>query len=141
MSTLDSLIRVHRWQLDEQRRALAELEQLAATLRADVQRLDSEHQLEQDFASKTPEASFGYATYAGSVIERRRKLLLSLAEAEQRGAAARETLAEAFQEAKRYEIAAANRILHQRRVQERVEQGTMDELAANTHRRSVTSSE
>ncbi len=141
MSTLDSLIRLHRWQLDEQRRCVAELEQLAATLRSDLQRLDAEHELERDFASKTPEASFGYATYAGAVIERRRKLMHSLAEAEQRTAAARETLAEAFQEAKRYEIAAANRILHQRRTQERVEQGTMDELASNAHRRSITSIE
>jgi flagellar export protein FliJ len=141
MSTLDSLIRVHRWQLDEQRRAVAELERLVATLRSDVQRLDAEHELEQDFASKTPEASFGYASYAGSVIERRRKRLLSLAEAEQRSTVARETLAEAFQEAKRYEIAAANRILHQRRVQERVDQGTMDELASNSHRRSENTDE
>lgn len=136
MSTLDSLIRIHRWQLDEQRRCVAELEQLATTLRADLQRLDTEHELERDFASKSPEASFGYGTYAGAMIERRRKLSHSLAEAEQRVAAARETLAEAFQEAKRYEIAAANRVLHQRRMQERVEQNTMDELATNIHRRS-----
>jgi flagellar export protein FliJ len=136
MSTLESLIRVHRWQLDEQRRAVAELEELAATLRADLQRLDTEHESEQEFASKSPEASFGYGTYAGALIERRRKLLQSLAEAEQRTATAREALAEAFQEAKRYEIAAAKRVLNQRLAQERVEQHAMDELASNVHRRA-----
>jgi len=136
MSTLDSLIRLHRWQLDEQRRRVAEFEALAAKLRDDVRRLDAEQTSEQEFASKSPEASFGYGSYASTLIERRRKLSQSLADTEQRTNVAREALAEAFQEAKRYEIAAAKRVLHQRVAQERADQRTTDELASDIHRRS-----
>ena len=135
MSTLDSLIRLHRWQLDEQRRRVAELEALAAKLRGDVQRLDAEQTSEQEFAGRSPEASFGYGSYASALIERRRKLHQSLVDAEKQINAAREALAEAFQEAKRYEIAAAKRVLSQRLMQERAEQNTMDELASDIRRR------
>ena len=136
MSTLDSLIRLHRWQLDEQRHRVAELEALAAKLSADVQRLDAEQATEQAFASQSPEASFGYGSYASALIERRRKLNQSLADAEKQTNTAREALAAAFQEAKRYEIAAAKRVLSQRLMQERAEQRTMDELASDVHRRA-----
>lgn len=136
MSTLDSLIRLHRWQLDEQRRRVAELEALAAKLRDDVQRLDAEQASEQAFASTSTEASFGYGSYASLLITRRQKLNQSLADTEKRTSTAREALAQAFQEAKRYEIAAAKRLLHQRLTQERAEQHTMDELAADVHRRA-----
>jgi flagellar FliJ protein len=137
MSTLDSLIRLHRWQLDEQRRRVAELEALAAKLRDDLQRLDAEQASEQEFASKSPEAAFGYGSYASALIERRRKLGHSLADTEQRTGTAREALAEAFQEAKRYEIAAAKRVLHQRVAQDRAEQHVTDELASDIHRRTT----
>ena len=136
MSTLDSLIRLHRWQLDEQRRRVAELEALAAKLRDDLRRLDVEQASEQEFAGRSPEASFGYGSYATSLIERRRKLSESLADTEQRTATAREALAEAFQEAKRYEIAAAKRVLHQRVTQDRAEQRVTDELASTIYQRS-----
>jgi len=136
MSAVDSLIRLHRWQLDEQRRRVAELEQLIAKLQAEMQRLDSEQAAEQTAAAKSPEAAFAYGSYAGAVIDRRQKLARSLAEAEQKTAEAREALAEVFQEVKRYEIAAAKRILHQRLQDDRVQQNDMDEMAIEIHRRT-----
>jgi|SRR5215469_381267 len=138
MSTLDSLIRIHRWQLDEQRRRVSELEALAATLRDDVERLDAEQASEQAVASRSAEIMYGYGSYAAAMVERRQKLRQSLAETERQLATAREALAAAFQEAKRYEIAAANRLMHQRLTQERIEQAVMDELATDIHRRSGT---
>lgn len=136
MSTLDTLIRIHRWQLDEHRRRVAELESLAATLRDDVQRLDAEQASEQEVVRRSNGIAYGYGSYTAALIERRQKLVRSLAEAEQRTTTAREALASAFQEAKRYEIAAAKRALHQRMTQERVDQRGTDELAADIHRRS-----
>ena len=38
MSSLDTLIKLHRWQLDEQRRKVVEFENLAERLRAELQR-------------------------------------------------------------------------------------------------------
>src|SRR5579862_226068 len=133
-STLESLIRVHRWQLDEQRRNVAEIESLIAKLRADLEHLEVERETEQRIAATSAEASFAYAAYAAALIERRRKLTLSLVEAEQQAAKAREALADVFQEVKRYEIAAARRLLNQRAEAERLQQNDMDEIAIGVHR-------
>lgn len=135
MTTLDSLIRLHRWQVDEQRRQLAALEELAEKLREDLRRLEDEQTNEQAVARATPEIAFSYGSYAGALVERRRNLLASLADAETHASAARESLAAAFQEAKRYEIAAARRRLNRRREADRIEQASMDELAIDIHRR------
>jgi len=135
MSTLDSLIRLNRWQLDEQRRCVAELEQLAVKLRAELARLEQEQAAEQAAAQRSPEAAYGYGAYAETVIERRRKLTQSLADTDQKMAKARDALSEAFQEVKRYEIAAARRVLAQRTEQERLQQRDTDEQAGNLYRR------
>jgi flagellar export protein FliJ len=138
MSTLDSLIRLHRWQLDERRRRVAELETLAATLRGELDRLEVEQVAEQQAAQNSPEASFAYGSYAGAMVERRRKLKQSLSETEQQAVKAREALAEVFQEVKRYEIASAKRILNQRVQADRVQQHDLDEIAIDIHRRAAS---
>ena len=135
MSTLDSLIRLHRWRLDEARRQVAELEQLTAKLRAELEALHQEQIAEQAAARNSPEASFAYGNYAGAVIERRRKLTHSLIATEQQATKAREALAEIFQEVKRYEIAAARRRLAQRVETERREQSQKDDLGTEIFRR------
>ena len=135
MSALDSLIRLHRWQLDERKRHLADLEALAETLRDERSRLVLEEQREQAAASASPEAAFAYAGYAHGLIERRRKLLQSLAEIDGQIAKAREDLAEAFQEVKRYEITAASRLRQQQIREQRRQQRALDELGVAAFRR------
>ena len=138
MSTLDSLIRINRWQLDEKRRHLADLEALAARLRDEQRRLDDEEKREQAAATASPEAAFAYAGYAQALVERRRKLMQSLAEVAQQITAAHEALAEAFQEMKRYEITAASRARQAELGERRREQGVLDELGVEGFRRRAS---
>ncbi len=137
MSTLDSLIRLHRWQLDEHRRQVAALEELAAKLRAEMQRLEAEKASEQDVAGRSAEGAFAYGNYANALIERRAKLQQSLTETEQELVKAREALASVFQEVKRYEVAAARRVLAQRVERDRRQQNEMDDIAIDIHRRKT----
>lgn len=137
MSSLESLIRLHRWRLDEQQRNVAALEDLRAQLQAEFDRLDAEQAAEQEVAGKSPEASYGYDSYVVSLLDRRRRLGHSLADAERQIAKAREALAEIFQEVKRYEIAAARRLLNERILLEHQEQRDMDEIAIDVHRRAA----
>ena len=51
-STLKSLIRLHRWQVDERRRQVAELEGFAEKLRQDMARLAEERAAEQTAAAR-----------------------------------------------------------------------------------------
>jgi flagellar FliJ protein len=135
VSTLESLIRLHRWQLDERRRHLADLDALANRLRGELARLVTEQQAEQGVASASLEAGTAYGAYARRLVERRRKLAESIVSVEQQIVQAREALSEAFREVKRYEIAAASRASqHSKRIARR-DQASLDEVAAETDRR------
>ena len=68
-SGLHTLIRLHKWRLDEKRRALAELQALADKLAQDTARLEREITAEQEIARTSPEASFGYGNFAKQAIE------------------------------------------------------------------------
>ena len=71
MSALESLIRLHRWQLDERRRQLAELDTLGDKLRLEQTRLTAEERQEQSVAASSHEAATAYGPYARRLIERR----------------------------------------------------------------------
>jgi flagellar protein FliJ len=135
MSAIESLIRLYRWQLDERKRHLADLEGLAARLREDEQRLEEENAREQALVATSPEAAYVYAGYARNLIERRRKLRQSQAEVAQQITEARDALADAFQEVKRYEITAANRARLETEREERRQQQVMDGLGTDAYRR------
>jgi flagellar export protein FliJ len=135
VSALDSLIRVNRWRLDEQRRQLAELDRLAERLREEGVRLEQELTSEQQVAGASYEAGLGYPSFARELIDRRRKLAASLAEVEGQIIAAREALAETFGEMKRYEVAAANRSKRERLVAARKQGIAQDEIAMQIYRR------
>ncbi len=138
MSALDSLIRINRWKIDEQRRQLGELERLAERLRGESMRLEQELTSEQQVAAASLEAGYSYPGYARELIERRRKLADSLAEVEGQMTAAREALAGAFREMKRYEITAANRSKRERLAVDRRQRIVQDEVAMQIFRRRET---
>ncbi|HEY3917823.1 MAG TPA: flagellar FliJ family protein [Stellaceae bacterium] len=135
MSSLDTLIKLYRWQLDEQRRRVAEFERLAEKLRLQLRRLDEEETNEQQVATASHDASYAYGGYARSLIDRRDKLTKSVRDTEQRIVEARAALADAYAEVKRYEIAAANRLLAKHRGLERLRQKELDEVAIGGFRR------
>jgi len=109
MSTLESLIRLHRWQVDERRRQVVELEGFSEKLRQEMARLAEERAAEQAAAGASFLARHVYPGYIRRALERQKTLEQSLAETEAQIAQARDALAEAFQELKRYEVASANR--------------------------------
>jgi flagellar protein FliJ len=135
MSTIDTLIRVNRWKLDERRRQLGELERLLERLGSEVVRLAQEQTREQQVAAASPEANYAYGGYARELIERRQKLAASIAEVESQLVVAREALAETYGEVKRYEIAAANRQKRDRVAGERRQRIVQDEVALQVYRR------
>ena len=128
-SGLHTLIRLHKWRLDEKRRALAELQALADKLAQDTARLEREILAEQEIARTSPEASFGYGNFAKQAIERRRRLAQSVAQVEHQIAEATEEMAEAFQELKRYELAQEGRDRRDEAKRKTRENAALDEVA------------
>jgi chromosome segregation ATPase len=135
VAALETMIRVQRWQLDERRQQLAELERLAEKLRGEARRLVEELAAEQRAATQSTEAGFAYAGYAKAMVDRQARLQDSLAEVDGQIAQARDALAEAFAEMKRYEMAQAGRVRRARASAARRQQILQDELAMQMHRR------
>ena len=128
-SGLHTLIRLHKWRLDEKRRALAELQALADKLAQDTARLEREILAEQEIARSSPEASFGYGNFAKQAIERRKRLAQSVAQVEHQIAEATKEMAEAFQELKRYELAQEGRDRREDAKRKTRENAALDEVA------------
>jgi flagellar FliJ protein len=135
MRTLETLIKVHKHQLDEKRRALTDLENLRADLVGQREKLDGDLAREQEIAKTVECGAFAYAAFHQGYIARRDTLMASLAELETRIAAAREEVSTAFQDLKRHEIALASRQRKQREEEERRTQITLDEVSLDMHRR------
>ncbi|EWY35676.1 hypothetical protein N825_35980 [Skermanella stibiiresistens SB22] len=126
---LHTLIRLHKWRLDEKRKALAELQTLADKLANDVARLENEIKSEQEIARGSAEASFGYANFAKLAIERRKRLAQSIAQVEAQITEATDEMAEAFQEVKRYELAQEGRDKRDEAKRKQRENAALDEVA------------
>jgi hypothetical protein len=139
VSALDTVIRVQRWQLDERRAQLAELERLEARLTGEVQRLLQELEAEHRVATASLEAGLAYTSYATAIRDRQARINVSLVEVQGQIRQAREALAEAFQEVKRYETAAANRMRQQKAALDRGQRIAQDEMALQIHRRRQAS--
>ena len=137
MSTLESLIRLHRWQVDERRRHVNELEGLSEKLQLELARLAEERRAEEVAATASFDAQRAYPGYIRRALERQETLERSLAEIEAQILQARDALAAAFQELKRYEIASANRERHRLHAEHRRERIETDAIALENFRRKA----
>jgi len=135
MRNRDSLIRLHRFHVDEKRRKLAELELMIQEFRARERELEAQVEAEQKKAGISDVAHFAYPMFAKSVIRRRQNILTSIADIEAQLDSAKEELSDAFRELKKYEVIEDNRKRKMRKEVMRVEQAQLDEVALGIHRR------
>ena len=136
MSTLGSLVRVHTWALDEKRQTLAGMERLAEKLENDLRDLEAELLRERSAATGSVEGTIAFPAFVAAALERRKKLLVSIANLELAIEAAREEVRESYREVKKYELARDN---DERRERDRLalrERNTLDELGMTLHRRN-----
>lgn len=136
MSALAQLVRLHGWTLDERRRKVADLEQLAERLKADLARLEGELAREEKTASGSLELQAAFNAYAAIARKRRDKISASIDDVNAEIARAQDEVSEAFRELKRYEQALANRQAREAGRQLRREQTASDELGIELYRRN-----
>src|SRR5947208_8816232 len=109
MSMVENLLRLHRWQLEERRRYLGELESLAERLRADAQRLATNFPPDLDSLGLAPPRDAGGGAFVRKSVDRRIRLEHSAAEIEAQMVDARAAVEAAENEVAHYELAAAQR--------------------------------
>lgn len=141
MSALNSLVRVHGWVLNEKREKLAGLEGLVGKMRTDLEALEQDLEREQRAAAEASEGSVAFPAFVAAALERRRKLRESIADLERAVEAAREEVAEAFQEVKKYELARDNDVRREAGRLAKREQASLDELGTGLYQRRRSGSE
>jgi flagellar export protein FliJ len=104
MKSRDTLLRLKRFQVDEKRRRVAQIESMMVEFDRMATDLDREIQLEQDRVGIHDIGHFAYPTYARAAGQRRDNLRRSAEELRGQLDEAQGHLAEAFEELKKVEI-------------------------------------
>jgi len=135
MSVIDKLIRFYKFDLDEKRRYLRELEDQEARIETAIDTIDQEVEAEQAFSRG--EANFApyFGGYVARTKSRRGELACDLAEAREVVEEAKEIVVQAFEELKKYEIRKDQQEQRANLENERQDQVDLDEIALTSHRR------
>ncbi len=104
MKSRETLIRLKRFQMEEKRRRVAQIEAMISDFERMSGDLDREIQNEEKRAGISDPAHFAYPTYAKASRARRDNLLNSIAELRDQLHDAQAALEEAFEELKKVEI-------------------------------------
>lgn len=104
MKSRETLIRLKKFQVDEKRRRVAQIEGMIADFQRMTTDLEREIQAEQERAGINDPTHFAYPTYAKAAIQRRLNLTRSADELRIQLEDARSVLADAFEELKKVEL-------------------------------------
>lgn len=104
MKSRETLIRLKRFQLDEKRRKVAQIEMMMADFERMAAELEREIAAEEQKAGISDPAHFAYPTYAKAAAQRRDNLRSSAEDLKVQLDDAQAQLAEAFEELKKVEV-------------------------------------
>lgn len=135
MKTRDSLIRLKRFQVDEKRRQLAQIESMIAEFNRMADELDDQIRSEQERVGITDVTHFAYPTFAKAAADRRDNLRNSAHELDDQLQRARDELSEAIEELKKFEQLEERDQQRERTAHEMAEQDQLDEVAARVRGR------
>ena len=104
MKSRETLIRLKRFQVDEKRRRVVQIETMIADFERMASDLDREIAAEEQKANISDPAHFAYPTYAKAAAQRRDNLRRSALDLQDQLNDAKAELGEAFEELKKVEI-------------------------------------
>lgn len=127
-SRSESLIRLKKFQADEKRRQVAQIEMMVADFERMAAELDQQIEIEHTKTGISDVAHFAYSTFAKAALSRRDNLLASANDMRGKLEAAQDALAEAIEDLKKVEL--LDQREHQREAAEqlKVEQAEYDEI-------------
>ncbi|MFD2647244.1 flagellar export protein FliJ [Devosia albogilva] len=128
-SRSESLIRLKKFQVDEKRRQVAQIEMMINDFERMASELDQQIEIEHQKTGISDVAHFAYSTFAKAASTRRDNLLASANDMKSKLEAAQDALAEALEDLKKVEL--LDQREHQRETAEqlKVEQDQYDEIA------------
>jgi flagellar protein FliJ len=135
MKPRDALMQLKRFEVQEKRRKVAEIEAMINEFNLMAADLDRQIAIEQERAGVSDTNHYAYPMLAKANIQRRDNLLASAADLEAKLANVRDNLAEAFEEVKKIELLEDRLKLEQIRAA----QAELDQVAGNIHHRAASS--
>jgi len=130
MKSRETLIRLKKFQVDEKRRKVAQIEAMIAEFDRIAAELDREIKTEQERAGIHDPAHFAYPTYAKAAIGRRENLRQSAGELKTQLDDAKAMLGEAFEELKKVEMLDERDHAREKAEENAREQAELDRIAA-----------
>ncbi len=137
MKSHDSLIRLRKFEVDERRQKVADLESMIDDFQRMARDLDRQVEVEQQRAGTSDMNDCRYPLWAKDAITRRERIVDSVSELEGKLDGARDDLAASFEELKKVEKVGERetaRVLEARDAEERDE---LDEIASSRHHRQA----
>jgi flagellar export protein FliJ len=133
MKSRDSLIRLKRFQSDEKRRQVSQLEMMIAEFMRMIGDLDDQIMAEQSRVGVHDITHYAYPTFAKAAIVRRDNLKVSVRELDEKLELARDELAEAVEELKKVELMEERDQVRDRDARDAAEQVELDDMASRRH--------
>ena len=130
MKSRETLIRLKKFQVDEKRRKVAQIETMIAEFDRMAADLEREIRVEQDRAGIHDPGHFAYPTYAKAAIQRRENLKRSADELRGQLDDAKNALADAFEDLKKVELLDERDQIRERAVENAREQVELDQIGA-----------
>lgn len=133
-SRSESLIRLKKFQVDEKRRQVAQIEMMVNDFERMASELDQQIEIEHTKTGISDIAHFAYSTFAKAALTRRDNLLASASDMRGKLEAAQDALAEALEDLKKVEL--LDQREHQREAAEqlKIEQSEYDEIGRLRYR-------
>lgn len=128
MKSRKSLIQLRRFEVDERRRTVSDIEAMMNDLNQMVTDLERQIEVEQERAGVSDVNHFAYPTFAKAAIQRRDNLRASIGDLEKKLETARDELAEAFEELKKVELLEERDTERTRNEANAREQAELDEI-------------
>ena len=126
MKSRETLIRLKKFQVDEKRRKVAQIETMIAEFDRMAGDLEREIRVEQERAGIHDPAHFAYPTYAKAAIARRENLKRSADELRAQLEDAKMALGEAFDELKKVELLDERDQMREREAENAAEQAELE---------------
>jgi flagellar protein FliJ len=128
MKSRETLIRLKKFQVDERRRKVAQIEGMIAEFERMAGDLEREIKTEQDRAGIHDPGHFAYPTYAKAAMQRRENLQRSADDLKVQLESATDALAEAFEEMKKIELLDERDQMRERAEENAREQSELDAI-------------
>jgi flagellar FliJ protein len=128
MKSRETLIRLKKFQVDERRRKVAQIEGMIAEFERMAGDLEREIKTEQDRAGIHDPGHFAYPTYAKAAMQRRENLQRSADDLKVQLETATGALAEAFEEMKKIELLDERDQMREREEENAREQAELDAI-------------